>query len=417
MLVLVLGIVARIAIAPFTGHPADIGFLAVAMRLYYNQGIIDLRYFPTLPPLYFIELVVYAPYALLRDAGLQDPLFLYHTAYPIETVFLKLPMILSDLGIFLLLLRFTKSLRYAGLYLLNPFTMFLSASWGTYDAIMVLPLILGFILLSQNKRNYASMAFALSGMIKLFGFIPLTFLGIQNLAEKRFKTVLFQFCSTLALSLGFLSPLIIQGGLGDFYSGFVLRFVGASGAQTRTWNIFAALYGIRFGGTSPFIVPLAILVIGLFFYQSRRGFSLKTSLLWTIVMAAVLNVFSQSEPQWLSWMIAPSILYGFFIGRESLAKYVYTLGTGATFLTMTLTQGTGYLLAGVLSTQWLGAQIEGINDGLAVYSITALSMIALLIGYLFIKPSKFRFAVIALIVIIYVQAYFWFSILNIVHLQ
>src|SRR2546428_13104945 len=112
------------------GSSDDIGFLAVAMRLYYTQGIVDLRYFPTLPPLYFIELVFYAPYALLRDAGFQDPLFLYHTAYTIETVFLKLPMILADLGIFLLLLRFTKSLRNASLYLLNPFTIFLSASWA-----------------------------------------------------------------------------------------------------------------------------------------------------------------------------------------------------------------------------------------------------------------------------------------------
>jgi len=280
---------------------------------------------------------------------------------------------------------------------------------------MMLPLTAGFILLSQNKRNYASVAFALSGMIKLFGFVPLALLGIQNLAEKQYKTLLIQVGSTIGLSLGVMSPVVLEGGINDFYSGFVLRFVGASGAQTKTWNIFAALFGVRFGGASPFIVPVAVGLMGLFLYQSRRGFSLKTTLLWALVLAAALNIFSQSEPQWLSWLIAPTILYGSLVGRESLAKYSYVFGTGATFLTMTLTQGAGYLLSGILSSQWLGAQIEGINDGLAVYSITVLAMITLLIGYLFIKPSKFRLEVAALILIIYVQAYFWFSIVNIVH--
>src|SRR5206468_12212969 len=121
---------------------------------------------------------------------------------------------------------------------------------------------------------------------------------------------LFQISSTIALTLGIMSPVILVGGLADFYSGFVLRFVGANGAQTKTWNIFAALYGVRFGGAPPFILPRAGAVIGLFLYQSRNGFSLKTTLLWTIIMAAALNVFSHSELQWLSLVISLSLLYG-----------------------------------------------------------------------------------------------------------
>jgi len=417
LIVFGLGVAIRLAIAPFTGHPDDIGYLAVALRSYYGQGNMDLRYFPTLPPLYFIELPFYSLYALMRYAGFHDALFFYHTAYMTEMVFLKLPMIVSDLGIFLLLLKFTRSLKYASLYLLNPFSIFLSSSWGTYDAIMMLPLIAGFVLLSQNKRNYASLAFALSGTIKLFGFVPLLFLGLQNLAEKQFKILAFQLCSTAALGFVVLSPIAFQDGLSDFYSGFILRVVGANGAQTRTWNIFASLYGVSFGGASPIIVPVAILITGSFLYQNRKGFSPKTTMLWTIVMAAGMNIFSQSEPQWISWLIAPTIMYAFMVDRQSLARFAYVFGTMGTFLTMTLTQGTGYLLAGLVSTQWLGRQIEGVSNALAVYSVTVTTMIALLIAYIFIKPPRFKLEIIPLILIIYAQAYFWFSIVNIVHLQ
>ena len=84
----------------------------------------------------------------------------------------------------------------------------------------------------------------------------------------------------------------------------------------------------------------------------------------------------------------------------------------ATFLVMTLTQGTGYLLFGLLFTTYL-APLEGFAGTLPVYALTTLSLLLLLIGYVVVKPVKFRFEVVGLILIIYCQAYFWFSIVGI----
>src|SRR5260370_18964799 len=100
-----------------------------------------------------------------------------------------------------------------------------------YDSIMLLLLASGFLLLSREKRSLASVSFVLSGLIKLFGFIPLVFLVIDSLARRQYKEVMFQLIGGISLTaLVFFSYL--QTGFENFYSGFVLRFLGLSGEQT-----------------------------------------------------------------------------------------------------------------------------------------------------------------------------------------
>ena len=81
---------------------------------------------------------------------------------------------------------------------------------------------------------------------------------------------------------------------------------------------------------------------------------------------------------------------------------------------MTLT-GTGYLLFGLLGTSYL-APLEGFVGEIRVYAITALSLLLLLLAYSIARPVKFKLEVLALVVIIYAQAYFWFSIVAIQNL-
>src|SRR6266704_530716 len=95
-LVLFSGLIVRFGLAPFTGHPYDLGSFAIPQRLYYQYGTLDLRYYPTLPLLYYVQLVFYAPYELLRLLGMPDFQFFYHTTLMTEGLFLKLPLIISD---------------------------------------------------------------------------------------------------------------------------------------------------------------------------------------------------------------------------------------------------------------------------------------------------------------------------------
>src|SRR5216117_2741173 len=216
--ILLAGVIVRIEIASFAGHPTDLGFFTYSARLYYETGRFD-TLFSSLPLLYYIQLLFYLVYAMIRDAGFFDTVFLYHSSYMLEGLVLRIPEILADAGIFYLLLKFTGKLRYAAFYLLNPFIIYLTAAWGMYDSLMMLPLVAGFILVSRNQTRLASLAFLISGLIKLFGIIPFGLMAIDNIAHKRFKEFAIQLGIGSGLSLITFSP-YFQGGLENFYVGF-----------------------------------------------------------------------------------------------------------------------------------------------------------------------------------------------------
>ena len=95
--VLLSGLAIRLGLAPFTGHPGDLALFVTSQRLFYQTGTIDLKYFPTLPGIYYVQLLFYAPYQLLRLTGMPDFQDYYHTTMMIEGLSLKLPLILSDI--------------------------------------------------------------------------------------------------------------------------------------------------------------------------------------------------------------------------------------------------------------------------------------------------------------------------------
>jgi hypothetical protein len=408
---LLVGLIARFELASFAGHPFDLSLFAYSNRLYYETGRFDYL-FPALPALYYVQLAFYSLYVLIRDAGIPDLIFMFHTNFILEGIFLRLPLIISDIGIFFLIFRFTGKIRYAGFYFLNPFIIYLTGAWGTYDSLMLLPLVSGFIWFAKGQKRLASALFATSGLIKLFGFVPFSLLALENIAQKRFREFAIQGGMAVGLTLLTFAP-YLGAGLQDFYVGFVLRFLGLSGAQTRAYNVVAALSGLRFSGSSPFVfLGLGAVAVGFIFHAKRSGFSLQPLLLWSIVAAVWLVVFSQSEPQWLSWLIPTSILYAYLTKREGLAGYTYFFGIVCTFLSVTLLQSFGYLILGT-PLVFFNA-IEAIPDTVVVYSVTVLGTLLTLLGYVFFKPVRFKIEVVALIALIYLQVYFWFSIMRIV---
>ena len=58
--------------------------------------------------------------------------------------------------------------------------------------------------------------------------------------------------------------------------------------------------------------------------------------------------------------------------------------------------------------------LEGLPGSLIVNAVTVLSMLLMLLGYVFLKPTKFKVEVVALTALVYLQAYFWFTIMRII---
>src|SRR5438445_1720399 len=414
--VLLSGLILRLGLAPFTGHPYDMGSFTTSLRLYYQYGTLDLHYYPTLPLLYYVQLVFYAPYDLLRVLGVPDSQFYYHTTLMLEWVFLKLPLILCDIGIFIVLLRFTGKLFPATLFFLNPFPIYLSAVWGTYDSLMLFPLILGIYLYGQEKKGVASVSFVLSGLLKLFGFVAFAMIFVETIVRRRFrKETMLGLIGGLVFSGLVVLPTVFFGGFDVFLNNIVYRFIGAGRASAggARWNLFEVLLNINPSGAFPTIPVIVVAVCVAYIYETRKGQKQGTALLkWTLVGAIGFALFSASEPQWLSWLVPFGILYGYTAGRVGLQYFSYVFGVVQTFLTMTLLQNTGYLLLG--SGYVLVGYVENLPAGSFLYAVVMTVMVGLFSCYAFVgRLRAFRIEIVPLVVLIYLQAYFWIVIVGV----
>jgi len=349
---------------------------------------------------------------------MPDYQYYYHTAMMIESLFLKLPAILCDVGIFIVLFSFTRKLIPAMLFFLNPFPILLSAVWGTYDSMMLFPLILGlYIFATYSGGTISSIVFVVSGLLKLFGFVAFALVICESIIHRRFRDELpWEILGGLAAAIAILSPMFLLGGFQSFLQVVVYRFVGlSSGTGGTHYGLLGEIFNANPSGILPTLpIAAALICIG-YSYESIRV-KQSTSLLivkWTFVGALVFNLFSSSEPQWLSWLVPLGILYGSYAGRIGLQYFAYIFGTFSTFLIITLLQGTAYMLVGS-STAFILGYVESIPGSVFLYAIMTTTMILMLCGYSFSKKLKsFRLEVVPLTVLFYLQAYFWIVIVGV----
>ena len=129
--------------------------------------------------------------------------------------------------------------------------------------------------------------------------------------------------------------------------------------------------------------------------------------------ALAFSLLSFSEPQWLSWLVPLGILYGSLTERVGLQYFTYLFGTVATFLTITLFQGTAYMLIGTGAGFILG-YVENVPGSVLLYASMTTTMIVMFCGYSISKKLKpFRLEVVPLTVLLYLQLYFWIAIVGV----
>ena len=353
-------------------------------------------------------------YALLTAHGLGDYQLLYHTSFMIETVFLKLPYVLSDLGIFLLILKITGRLWSATLFFLNPLVILVSSAWGMYDSLMLLALMGGILLMARAGSNVgSSLLMLLSGIVKLFGFLPYGLLLLGSIVGKRVRAFGIQLALGIAVIGGLLLVIAFYGGLSGFLTGFVFRFAGLSGGTSTYGQPYTIVYLLFPRLTSvPFMSGFLLIPVAfMYLLEQRKNPDLVTFVKWTLVGSVMASILSQSEPQWLSWSIPLAVIYGALTNRTGLQWYTLVYGATSAFLIMTQSQAGGYLVLGTKT--FFIPFVEQYQNILFVYAATTFALLMLMLVYTFRKPIKFKFEIVPAIVLVYLLAYFWFSILNV----
>lgn len=163
-----------------------------------------------------------------------------------QAAFLKLPAILADLGIGILLYRLSEKknqLLLPFLYLFNPATIYVSAVWGQIEAIPIFFLLLSYFFLSGRRDKYflSHLFFTLALLTKqtalwVFPVFLLFWLKKGNL-RKLIWGLFFQLVFFVLFYLPFTSPL-------KSFSTYLATLSGSSTLiSDQAFNLWYFLFG------------------------------------------------------------------------------------------------------------------------------------------------------------------------------
>jgi hypothetical protein len=248
LLPLLLGLVVREVLSPFTGHPFD---LELWLRLGYfvSKGQDPFMITPPIPNLSFpgaefMTWIGYPPtwgffqaglFKIYSLSGINDRFLYYYL--------IKQPMIIADLVVSFLLYKIISELkdsssgiRAFSFWMLCPFTIVISSIWGMFDQIILI-FVLGSILLVTETQKSALM----QALGFIFKVIPLIYLPILGFVQPSKDRIVNYFAVAIGASIFFvLVPYLFftHWSLGQLASVGVdvTRKIGAS---SNYWIMFS----------------------------------------------------------------------------------------------------------------------------------------------------------------------------------
>jgi hypothetical protein len=179
-------------------------------------------------------------------------------------VFYKLPIWVADFGVAAVLARLTGTVRAWRDYLLNPYVLLVSGAW-TFDAIMVLGLVLGVYWLQRGRVGWAGVALAVGTMVKFVpGFIVPT-CALYLIKRRRPPREVALFLGAYLLVCLVMTGPFLQGMLyavgfqGARYGGGMNPIVYLTLWRLHPqWNAVPALYAVSAFGTPALALALLL---------------------------------------------------------------------------------------------------------------------------------------------------------------
>ncbi len=209
---------------------------------------------------------IYIYYPLARLFGLLHPTATYFIAVPNSNAvpslpvdfyfFLKFPVWIADFLIAAVLARMSGTIRGWRDYLLNPYVLLVSGAW-TFDAVMVLGLVLGAYWLQQGKLARSGMALAFGTMVKFIPAIAVPTFVLYLIKKKRPLREIVLLVGAYAAACAIL--------LGPFLPGllYVVSFHGSRVGGGMNWEMYWELWRLFPIGTNPQPTALAVSAFGM----------------------------------------------------------------------------------------------------------------------------------------------------------
>ncbi len=246
-------------------------------------------------------------------------LFFESNLYP---ALLKLPGILADLGIAILIYRFFERLGKkkegvfgAALFLFNPVIWYNSSLWGQTDSIINFFALLSFFLLFEKKIVLAVLALTISFYIKasLLIFLPI-FLIVLVRQKYKLKQIVISLAISLAL-VGILSLPFAKGEVFGWLFGIYKDKVFTQQLQVITanaFNLWAGIAGIHERPQTLFLGPLTYQAWGLILF-------------FLSYIPVLYLVFKKQNAKSVFWALAVASFSSFMLLTNMHERYLYPL--------------------------------------------------------------------------------------------
>lgn len=199
----------------------------------------------------------------------------------------KLPIWAADFGIAALLARMTGTARGARDYLLNPYVLLVSGAW-TFDAVMVLALLLGVYWVSKGRPLWAGVALGVGTMVKYVPILVVPVAIIYLLKHRRSLREAFVLAASFGLTCAVLLGPYLQGLL------YVVQFQGQRIGGGMNWEVFFLLSPVLdpsanldplANTVAAFGTPvLAIALLVTYWYYIQADLSLNRMVVLTLVV-------------------------------------------------------------------------------------------------------------------------------------
>jgi len=359
---------------------------------------------------YFLYWISYSPYALLQITGFQDLQFLGHAGGVVESVFVKLFPILMDALTFLVLFRFRAngaSFVWATFYFLNPLAIFISSVWGQYEAATMAFIVLGIYWMSLRKNGHAALAFVISGMVELLGFIPYVLLLLKTARMKLYRNLLI--ITLAALPVALYPPetdLIFRLMLS--LTGLVNGQFSAPGAFTLIGN-FPQLSVI--GQFRPLLLGQAFVLGTASRDIYRQKMTAERLVFYTALSSVLLLLFSNILASWV-WLLPVCALYAIMKDKNDLGAFILVFGTAVAFLEVSNLFGSAYLILGNAGYPILPA-IEATRDRVQIFSAMVTALAIILLFFLKYGSNRASWTLLrtsGITLSLYLLLYFWLAV-------
>jgi hypothetical protein len=408
--VLITGIMCRIALATTTAHVFDMNVYLTSDRGWFQFRTPLGSLGPTLPLAFFLYWIGYSPYALLQFLGFQDVQFLGNAAGLVEAVFVKLFPMFMDVVTFLLLFRLRTTgaaFVWATFYFLNPLTIFISSVWGQYVAATMAFIVLGVYCMSRQRNKIAALAFIVSGMVELLGFLPYMLLLLGVARAKLYKTLLVAAFAAL--------PILVYPP----ETTLILRlFLGLAGvikgqfSQPGRYSLFGNFPQLSvIAQFKPILLSEAVILAAALLDTYRHKMDAERLVFYTALSSVSLLFFSNLLASWL-WLLPICLLYAIMNEKNDLGAFMLVFGTSVAFLEVSNTTGSAYLILGNLGYAILPS-IEATRNRLEIFSVMMSALAIILLFFLrygsgqaketMLRTSGITFS-------LYLLLYFWFGV-------